>query len=428
MGAGHPMAHETSTPPPSVRGRWPFPGWYVVAGSMLIHFSFSVAFYYGFSAFFEPISQEFDWPRAVTAGAFSVRQVESGFSSPISGFLVDRFGSRKVALGGVALGSLGLFGLGLIQEAWQFYLCVILVSMGSGSALNAFPAATINWFRRLRGRALGVMSSGPVFAGLFVPLVVLLIHSLGWRAAMLVLACMVALICFPAAMLIRHRPEPYGYAPDGDPPGTPQAPTVIRMGEAARDLGIGARQALRTRSFWIIAAIFGVHYMGPSAVFIVQIPYFESVGFSPGAAASTLAVFTVLSGIGRLGTGFLLDHFDKRLVVMGLLACDLAGMLVLVNVTAYWMVIPFALSFGVGFGGMLPSRNVLISEFFGARNFASIYGLMGSVTVAFGILAPLLVGWSMDLTGSYRPAFLAVAAMIACAIPLPFLLRRSQLT
>ena len=395
---------------------------------MLIHFSFSVVFYYGFSAFFEPISREFDWPRAVTAGAFSVRQVESGLSSPVSGFLVDRFGSRKVAMGGVALGTLGLFGLGLIQEAWHFYLCVILVSMGSGSALNAFPAATINWFRRLRGRALGLMSSGPVLAGLFVPLLVVLIQALGWRAAMLLLAVVVGFICFPAAMLIRHRPEPYGYGPDGDPPGAAPEGTFVGEKSAGYGSGIGVREALRTRSFWVIAAIFGVHYLGPSAVFIVQIPYFESVGFSPEAAASTVAVFTILSGIGRLGTGFLLDRFDKRLVVVGLLACDLVGLLVLVNVSSYWMVVPFALCFGIGFGGMLPTRNVLIRDSFGARRFASIYGMMGSVTVGFGIVAPLLVGWSMDLTGSYRPAFLIVAALIAIAVPLPLLLKRYQLT
>jgi MFS family permease len=410
----------TTPPPPASRGRRIFPGWYVVGGSMVIHFAFSVVFFYGFSAFFEPISREFDWPRAVTAGAFSLRQVESGFTSPLSGLLVDRLGTRKVAVSGVAVGVAGLLGLGLMQEVWQFYACVMLVSMGSGAALNAFPVATINWFRRLRGRALGVMSSGPVLAGVFVPGIVLLIERQGWRSAFITLGVAVAALCFPAAMLIRHRPEPYGYHPDGDPPR--QEAGGVRL-PAGNFEGMGVGEAVRSRAFWIIAAVLGVHYMGPSAVFIVQVPYFEGVGFTPAAAASTIGVFTVLSAIGRLGTGVLLDRFDRRLVVAGLLACDLGGVLVLVNITEYWMVFPFALLFGIGFGGMLPARNVLVSEHFGARRFASIYGLLGSASVAFGVVAPLMVGWSFDLTASYRPAFLAVACCIAATIPLPLLLR-----
>lgn len=69
------------------------------------------------------------------------------------------------------------------------------------------------------------------------------------------------------------------------------------------------------------------------------------------------------------------------------------------------MVVPFAPLFGIGFGGRLPSRNVLVSEHFGARRFASIYGLLASASVAFGVVTPLIVGWSFDLTGSCRPAF-----------------------
>ena len=415
---------EPMSAPSSRKGRFLFPGWYVVFGAMTIHFTFSFTYFYGFSAFFEPITRHFGWPRTLTSGAFSLQQVEMGLSSPVSGFLVDRFGARKVSLVGVLLFGLGLLALSLIQAAWQYYLCILATSMGATLCLTSFPAATINWFRRRRGRALGVMSCGPVLSGLFVPLVVVLVKNLGWRGALSVLAVTSWAIGLPAAMLLRHRPEPYGYLPDGD---TTPPEALPRTSPAQTSTpGLTVRQALRSQAFWLLAVVIGVHQMGPSAVFIVQIPYFESLGFSPEVAASTVGVFTVLSGIGRLGSGFLLDTLDRRLMLTGVLAADCLGLLVLVNITEYWMVIPFGLLFGIGFGGMQPTRNVLISDYFGTRNFASIYGLLTSVHILFGIAAPLMVGFSADFTGSYKPAFLAVCALIALCLPLPWVLRRPK--
>ena len=101
-------------------------------------------------------------------------------------------------------------------------------------------------------------------------------------------------------------------------------------------------------------------------------------------------------------------------MLTGVLAADCLGLLVLVNITEYWMVIPFGLLFGIGFGGMQPTRNVLISEYFGTRNFASIYGLLTSVHILFGIAAPLMVGFSADFTGSYkRPSWPYVRSLLS---------------
>lgn len=403
---------------------------------MVIHFSVSVAFIYGFQAFFNPITQHFGWPRTVTAGAFSFQRLEGGIVSPVAGFLVDRLGARKMAVGGVFFIGLGLVALSQIQEVWHYYLGFLVISVGMSATFAGFPAAVVNWFRRLRGRALGVMSSGPVPSGLFVPLIVILIELVGWRNALLFLGLAFMALCVPAATLIRHAPEPYGYRPDGDPPdenlsigaagmGADDAGPPVAIARIATGLSI--RQALTSPAFWLLALIFGVHQMGPGALFVVQIPYFESIGFSSASAASTLGVFTVLSGIGRLGAGYLMDVTErKERLVVGLLAANALGLFILVNISGYWMVFPFALFFGIAFGGMIPGRSILISEYFGTRNFASIQGIINSVDVLFGIATPFLVGLSFDLTQSYKPAFIGIAALIALAAPLPLLLQKPR--
>lgn len=428
---------ETATATAPARRRRIFPGWYVVGGAMVIHFSVSVAFVYGFQAFFNPITQHFGWPRTVTAGAFSLQRLEGGFVSPIAGLLVDRVGTRSMAVAGVLLIGGGLVVLSQIQEAWHYYLGFIVISLGMSATFASFPAAVVHWFVRMRGRALGVMSSGPIPSGLFVPLVVLLIEVVGWRNALLLLGLAFVAIGLPAATFIRHHPQTYGYRPDGDPveddPGTtgqlqaaastPGPQDRTRHGAAS---GLSIRQAVTSPAFWLLALIFGVHQMGPGALFVVQIPYFESIGFSSQAAASTLGVFTVLSGIGRLGAGYLMDKWDRKKIVAGLMASNAVGLLVLVNITDYWMVFPFALFFGIAFGGMIPGRSILISEYFGIRNFASVQGIINSVDVVFGIATPFIVGLSFDLAGSYQPAFLGIAILIALSTPLPLLLRKPR--
>ncbi len=402
---------------------------------MVIHFSVSVAFVYGFQAFFNPITQHFGWPRTVTAGAFAFQRLEGGIVSPIAGFLVDRLGARKMAVCGALFISLGLVALSQIQEVWHYYLGFLVISVGMSATFAGFPAAVVNWFRRLRGRALGVMSSGPVPSGLFVPLIVILIELVGWRNALLFLGLAFLTMCVPAATLIRHAPEPYGYRPDGDPPDEDLPTGAAVMGAdgarppvavASTATGLSIRQALTSPTFWLLALIFGVHQMGPGALFVVQIPYFESIGFSSASAASTVGVFTVLSGIGRLGAGYLMDVTDQRRLVVGLLAANALGLFILVNITGYWMVFPFAFFFGIAFGGMIPGRSILVSEYFGTRNFASIQGLINSVDVLFGIATPFLVGLSFDLVQSYKPAFIGIAILIALATPLPLLLRKPR--
>ena len=72
-----------------------FYGWYIVGASVALNFYLSLAFFNGFQVFFLPILREFKWTRALTSGAFSLRQVETGLLAPAIGFLVDRWGATS---------------------------------------------------------------------------------------------------------------------------------------------------------------------------------------------------------------------------------------------------------------------------------------------------------------------------------------------
>ena len=416
--------------PPGVRPRpRVFYGWYIVAAHMALHFYFSVIFIYGMGAFFRPVTAQFGWTRAQYSVAAGLQRIEGSIASPVVGLLVDRIGSRRIVLVGVVLATIGMALLSRMGSLWTFYTAYLVVALGmSGVVGIPFMAAAAKWFDRQRGRAMGLMFSGATFSGLLIPVLVLAIEQLGWRMTMLISAGGILTVGLPAAFVVRDRPEPYGYLPDGDlaDEADPSAARTPGPSAAAPLPGIRVAEALRMRSFWVLTIIFGLTSMGPGAMFLHQIPYFESIGFSSTAAGTTVATFTLLSGFGRIGAGWLMDYVERRMVVIGLVTLNVVGFLVLLGVSEYWHTVVYALLFGIAFGGMIPARPILTAAYYGTRAFGTITGLMQSLAVVGGVAAPVLMGWVFDTTGSYRPAILALTAVVAFAIPITLLLPKSR--
>ena len=166
--------------------------------------------------------------------------------------------------------------------------------------------------------------------------------------------------------------------------------------------------------------------MGPSAMFLHQIPYFESIGFTSAQAATTFASFSLLSGIGRLGAGWLLDFIDRRIVVLVLIVSGVLGLLMLAYASSYWHSVVYAFLFGISFGMGIPARPLLCSVYFGTRSFGAIAGLMESLSVVAGVAAPFIMGWQYDTSGSYKSAVLLLTVLMGIGLPLVFLLPKSR--
>ena len=414
--------------PTEVQARRPaipkiFYGWYIVAAGMGIHLWLSIAWIYGMQLFFSPIVQTFGWSRALVSGAFSLQRLEGSIVTPIEGFLVDRFGPRKMVMTGVVIIGLGFLFLSQIQEIWMFYGGVLIVSLGMSASMNIPRTWTIvQWFRRLRGRALGIGFSGAALSGPLLFIVVWLIESFGWRNTYVILGISTWVICFPLALLYRSRPRDLGLQPDGDPApsdGEQDASGSDAHGHGrAGEGGMGVKEALRTPAFWVLTTVYGAQSMGVSGLNVHLVPYYESIGFTAAEAASAIALFTVLSLTGRLGGGWAMDVFPRRYVLVGFVVCQALSLFILANVTSYWHIIPFALFYGIAFGGTMATRAAVISTYFGTRNFGALEGLTQSATVVFGMLAPVLMGWIFDVTESYVIALYVLMAVAVAGIPL----------
>ncbi|MBI4328466.1 MAG: MFS transporter [Chloroflexi bacterium] len=424
-------SQQTVTPARATRPRV-FYGWYIVAASVAMNTYLSIAFFLGFQVFYLPILKEFGWSRALTSGAFSLRQLETGVLDPVFGILNDRWGPRRIILIGVILGGVGMILLSTISSIWAFYLLFLLASIGVGAASHgvSWVVAVARWFRRLRGRAMGLAMLGPVFGAPFVVLVVALEQAVGWRSSLVLLGAGLLVVGIPLAFVARSRPEDYGQLPDGERRPEPAAPSAQDLAASGRAhmTGMTVKEALRSRIFWVLAVLFGAQGIGTSGLLVQQIPYFQALGFSPEASALTVTFVFVLSGIGRLAVGSLLDAFDHRLVLAGLLLGQVAGYLVLLVATNLWIAFLFSLLFGVAFGGMIPGRPILVALLFGGRAFGAIQGLLVGATIASGMVGPVLMGYIFDVTGSYMLSIVIFAAIVLAATPLVLLLRSGRPT
>ncbi len=396
-----------------------FYGWWIVTACFIMAMYSSGIIGYGFTAVFEPITKQFGWSYAQVSWASSIRGVEIGIFAPIVGYLVDRFGAKPVIFTGGLITGLGLLVLSRINSLWMFYAAFGLISLGSSAcSVTAFMAAVASWFSRKVGLTMGIMSCGFGFAGFMVPVVTRLVDTLGWQRAMGIFGIGSFIILLPLSLLLRRRPEDYGLLPDGDvirvtPSSKGESP--VRVVQSS----LTTREAFKTRAFWFIALVMSAQHMIVGAVITHVMPYLGSVGIVR-ATASLVATLVPLASIGgRFGSGWLgMRITNKRVAVIGFALMTLGLLSFSYSPGTGWLLlVPFIVCYGIGFGSINNMRGVLTREYFGARYFGTILGLMTGVGTIGSVAGAPLAGYVYDKIGSYQPVWLAfVLVTILCFI------------
>ncbi len=401
-----------------------FYGWYLVAASIVTNTIFSAAYFQGFGVLILPIERTFGWDRWVLSAAMSVRQLESGIVSPIVGFLLDRFSARKLIFWSAIVSGAGFVGLGFTTGIVMFFLCFVIISLGASGVSHAvtWPVIISRWFRRNRGLATGLAVTGPMFGSPIVVLNTQIEEAYGWRFVLFGYGILILAGVTLLSMLVRDRPEPYGLRPDGDPPQEGVS-TLIQSGPLLRqtDAGLTLRAVFRTKEFWLFTSYLSGTFAVNSAVQGHMIPYFQQdIGLSAAWAAVVMSMVFIISGIGRVGGGYLLDRLDYRLVLAVVAAMMGIGLLYLqmVAVKTVWATLPFALMFGVSFGCLVPMRGTVGSIMFGTRSIGGILGLLQGGPIAAGVIGPLVMGLIFDLHGSYSAAIWGLIVISALMVPL----------
>jgi sugar phosphate permease len=403
-----------------------FYGWWVVLATSLIHCWGAGTFFYSFTAFFNPLVEEFGWSYAATSFAASLRNIEGGIASPLVGWAADRVGARRLLLAGSVLSGLGFLLLSQIRTLAGFYALFVLLSIGS-SLLFPIPgwAAVTNWFVKKRGTAIGILSAAIGLGGGLIYVVNVLINTHGWRTSLAIIGIGTWAIGIPCSFLVRHHPEPYGLSPDGQECQDVRDPLPGEKGKPAMGAteGFSLKEAVLTGAFWGIALAVTVSAATVHAVSVHVMPYLISVQFSREEASLIASLLVLISAVGRFGFGWISNRIDNRYLLGFGVMLQAVGVLFLLGAKNFGWAMLFVAFFGPAFGGVITLRLTLQAQYFGRRAFGAIQGAFMGITMIGTISSPLLTGWCYDLYGDYRLAWLVMAFANLAVVPLAMILK-----
>ena len=394
-----------------------FYGWWVVLSGTAIMALMGAFSYYGMGVFFNSIKDDLGWSAAALGAALSLARIQGGVLAPAVGFLIDKYGSQKLVLIGVVLSGLGFILLGQTMSVVYFYIIFIFLVQGGVSAGmgNAPMAAVTNWFYRRRATAHGVMNLGLSFGGILALPLAWLIEAVGWRQALVFAGATIWVVGIPLSFVIRHRPEDYGYLPDGDKPEDRSGDGDFPGAGAPQEVTYSPWEAMKTQAFWSIALMFSARHFVTGSVALFLIPLLEERGMSLSAAAGVLSLMALIGTPGRVGFAWLGDRYDKRLVIGFCFAFQSVGIILFTVLGGNLGIVFFLVLYSPTYSGVLPLIPAIQADYFGREWFATIRGLMTPVATASVVLGPIVVASIRDWTGSYEPAFatLGVANILA---------------
>ena len=384
-----------------------FYGWWIVFAVFVISAYANGVVFYSFTAVLEPIVEEFDWSYAGASFAASIRGFEASLLGPLIGVLFDRFGPRRLIFAGGAFIGVGLLLVSRTNSIMTFYISFLLMAAGLGSCAGFLLTAVVgNWFRRNLSIASGIALSGGAAGGLIVPLVTRLIDVTGWRTAMAIIGLAAFCIILPLSLVVRHKPEQYGYLPDGDTTiKTVSSKVSISPQKNKSDIKIS--QVLSNRAFWHISLGYMFHFMVVSVVLTHIMPYLSTINIPRMSSSLVASGIPIVSILGRLTYGWIGDRLNKKRVATSGYVLIIIALLLLIylNSIGRWVLVPFLILFGLGYGGPVPISFSLLLEYFGRGRLATVVGICMAVLMIGNMVGPPLAGWIFDYYGNYQIAW-----------------------
>jgi MFS family permease len=372
------------------------------ATSFLALFSIVGLALYGLPLYYDFMVREFGWSRTqVTSGNALSKLLIGPLFGFLAGWIVDRFGPRRIMLVGILMAGGALIGLGGMSALWMFYAFYLLNAIGyvcGGPLPNQVLLS--QWFREGRGKAMGFAYLGIGVGGAMVPwLSYWMVQWWGWRGALRGLGVLIIVLAWPMAFFVKEAPAEAAAA--GRPAGIAPLRAVLRS---------PAFYLLALGSMCSIAAVGGANQ---------HLKLFMSLdaGYSQGEAAKIISLVLSMSIGGRLLMGWLADRIPKKHVMLLIYLLVAASIPLLFFAASPGAMLLFAVVFGIGLGGEYLIIPLMAAELFGVGVLGRVMGIIVTADGVAEAVSPMLVGYVRDVTGSYRAGFiwLIAAALVGAA-------------
>ena len=414
--SGHDGAKSSSLPQ-LLNARLPFfYGWVVLACLCCAGFARQGGATATFSVFVEPLTREFGWSRTAISGAASLGGVLAALLSPLIGPLLDRHGSRAALCLAVLGTGIAALLLSLTQSLLVFYLlfCIARLNWASPFELGIYSTLN-NWFVARRPLANSIATVAQMAGLVAMPLVAqLAMRGHSWRAGWIAIGGTVLAVGFvPVWLFMVRRPEDLGLLPDA---AAPAMRARAHASSGPMETAFSRRQAIRTSAFWLLLGYTVLVYPVQAGVSLHQAANLIEQGVTPTMAASTVSLFSLMSGVASAACGFMPRSLPIRYpMALGGVFLTI-GCLAMIGIASPLQGMVAAALFGIGIGGMLTLLPVAWADYFGRANYGAIRGLALSAQVLAQAAGPLLSGVLRDWTGSYTRSLECFAALSALSI------------
>jgi sugar phosphate permease len=401
-------------------------GWWILLLGSLIQGIGGGVMYHSFTVFFLPLKRDLGASSAAISLLYGSARLEGGIDGTLYGYLIDRFGSRKMIMIGASLAGIGLILLSTVHSFLSFFLIYVFVVMVGSNAGFYHPVSTAvnKWFIRHRGLGFSVITASGAIGGMIMaPLLSYIMLTHGWRSGAICAGLMILAIALPAALPMKRSPEALGLYPDGRPPQGAKPESLSPLCPVTTEINFTVREALKTSPFWLLMTGISLRLLVTVALNTHFVPILVWRGMGEAASAYLVSLYALISIPMTLAFGWMGDRWDKaRLCSAGIIP-TLAAMLGMFffkgSAALYLFPIAFAVTMGTS------SLNwALIGDFFGRNTYATLRGIMG---VGYGVatfFSPIFAGLIFDRTESYDLVLLTFSVISAVAAALFALLRR----
>ena len=389
-------------------------GW-LAASAAFLSMSISIgATQYAFGHFIEPLEQTFGWTRTQISASLSFAAAGT-LAAPLLGRLMDLYGARPIMVGSLLVMGTSFVLRPFMSELWHWYVLSFL-QLVPFSGMTILPAGRLIglWFRRTRGRMMGITNAGANFGGLVVPPATALVLAVGtWRDAYLALGLTCFAVALYSLLVVRERPLRAPAPEDGA--GSVTEPAAGGEAGDGEEVHWTTRRALRTRSFYAIAVAVCLGCFTYATILPHVVVHLTNEGASIAFASVALGMLAASGIAGKICFGFVAERLGARRAFIVDLLGHAAAVLCLAFAPSPLLMLAVTPVYGLFMGGTGVLLLLIVQETFGVRHYGAILGLINMSTILTFAVGPLLAGASYDLTGSYTAAFALGSALFLCA-------------
>ena len=410
------MTDQMQTPLPETS----FYGWKNAWVLFFIYMVSTGLVFYAFTVIFPVMLQSTGWNRGDASIAISVGMLAGGFLIPVAVVILNKIGSRKSIIIGLAILVIGLVLLATVTSRLWHWIVLWGILIPMAQCLCGLLPIQVNimfWFNRKRAMALGLVMTGAPLGGVFAPPVYTWLMTVmgGWRMGW-ALSALVVLLGLILSFWVKSKPQDVGQFPDGISPGS-----AMLNEESGKT---GSARTFRTQTIWTIRYVFktptiwfitGVNITQMMALLLVTnhgVLHLTDLGYSNMHAALILSLIILGSGSVRIPMGWVGDRIEPRWLILSALVLMLIGFIGIWKAPSLALLMVFGPIFGIAYGTLIVMMPTITGNYYGHEIFASINGFFAPLLTIIGAIVPTAAGYAVDKFGSYNEIFITLTALL----------------